>query len=104
MAYGSGLIWNEKLNLYETEYTGKEIIITPEKNKNMSWINKIFRKKEGGSFFGNLFRSIANSSADPANRTIGDYLPEVRTNVNPSTGTFVLVGVVLAGLYLIFKK
>jgi len=121
MATHSGLIWNDKLKLYETSYNGKEIIITPEdvdlhlynendpkkskKHKNnMSWINSIFKKKEGGSFVGNLLRSVVAQTGNQDNRTLSSYLPEVQTEIKPSSSTWLLVGGVLVGLYLIFKK
>jgi len=122
MAINNGLIWNDKLKLYETSYNGKEIVVTPEQGENewfeagtplpkqkkhknnMSWINSIFKKKEGGSFVGNLLRSVVAQTGNQDNRTLSSYLPEVQTEIKPSSSTWLLVGGVLVGLYLIFKK
>ena len=121
MAYSGGLIWNDKLQLYQTEYDGKEIIITPKQGENewyeagtpipkqkkqknnMGWTN-IFKRKEGGSFIGNLLRSVVAQTGNEDNRTLSSYLPEVQTEVKPSTSTWLLVGGALFALYLIFKK
>lgn len=110
MAINNGLIWNDKLKLYETSYNGNEIIITPEdkkvkKQKNiMGFLNSILRKKEGGSFLGNLLRSVVAQTGAEDNRTLSSYLPEVQTEIKPSSSTWLLVGAVLLGLFLIFKK
>lgn len=103
-------------------YSGKEIIIKPEKvptihstnylqnepkqkNKNsMSWINKLFQKKEGGTFFGNLLRQIVNTNTTGNERNFSDYLPTVKTDVGVQSSTWLLVAGALLGLYLIFKK
>jgi len=104
-------------------YSGKEIIIKPEKKvptihstnmldtepkqknkRSMSWIKKIFQKKEGGTFFGNLIRQIVNTNTTGNERDFSDYLPTVKTDVGVQSSTWLLVGGALLALYLIFKK
>lgn len=76
-----------------------------QKNKrSMSWITKIFKKKEGGTFFGNLLRQIVNTNTTGDERDFSDYLPTVKTDVGVQSSTWLLVGGALLALYLIFKK